>query len=326
MRLQSTPKPVRFRISSGGQEHSSLESLLSCFDYNELKSLKNQLIQWLERQGSKGNEIASHLDDCDSMPSFEDTIKLFYGYDCETMIKSWCETESRNLRFINLKMIKYSQNLLSIAYRNKEVIFPKLQNSEWLEAINGCGSITNPDLLSIQSEIINEIEKEKRETEQKKIKAKKSKISSVRFKISRAGSRNNWDEITEITGIKGDKLLDMFSSGRYSPRIELNEIQIEQLTPLVDFIETNKIEHADSTMTNEIWDGNKSGQKKVKIKFSWLQTMSQNGDKITSITGVSMSRFRVDKWSHIIMLNDAKIEQLKPLVDGLEIDGKRIKG
>ena len=326
MKLQSTPKPVRFRISSGGQEHSSLESLLSCFDYNELKSLKSQLIQWLERQGPKGNEIAGQLDNCDMMPPFENTIKLFYGHDCETMIKSWCETKSYNLRFINLEMIKHSQILLSIAYRNKEEIFPYLQNDEWLEAINDSGSIDNTDLLSIKSEIMREIENEKQEAEKKRIKAKKEKISIVRFKISRAGSANYWNEITDITGISRNKLLEMFSNGFYSPRIELNEIQIEQLTPLVDNIETNGIEYVNNTIPNENWNDNKSRQKKVKILLSSFLTMSQNGDKITRITGVPMSRLRANRWSHIIMLTDDKIKQLKPLVDGLEIDGKRIKG
>ena len=136
MKLQSTPKPVRFRISSGEQEHSSLESLLSCFNYDDLKSLKSQLIQWLERQGAKGNEIAGQLENCDTMPTFEDTIKLFYGHDVETMIKSWCETKSRNLRFINLEMIKCSQNLLSIVYRNKEAIFDLRTISENIFAGN----------------------------------------------------------------------------------------------------------------------------------------------------------------------------------------------
>lgn len=248
MKLQSTPKPVRFRISSGGQEHSSLESLLSCFDYNELKSLKSQLIQWLERQGPKGNEIAGQLENCDTMPPFEETIKLFYGHDCDIIIKDWFEIKSANLRFVDLDLIKNSQRLLSIAYLNKDLMSRRIDDNQWLAAINTHNRIDDIDLLNIKSKIELEIEKNKlrkeyekkqQEEQRREEELKASKISTIRFRISRPGSIDGWEEITEITGITRKQLLGLYKSGQFCPRIQLNEIQIERLKPLIDDLKYN---------------------------------------------------------------------------------------
>lgn len=245
MKLQSKPKPVRFRISSGGQEHSSLESLLSCFNYNELKGLKPKLIQWLERQGNKGNEIASKLDKYDGMPPFKDIIKLFYDYDCETVISNWFETKSSNLRFVDLDLIKNSQHLLTIAYKNKEVFSHKIDDNQWLSAISVHDRIDDIELLNIKSKIELEIEKNRlrreyekkqQEEQRKKVAEKESLVSNIRFRIDRPGSAKGWNEITEITGITRDQLLRFYHSGQYSPWIELNAIQIERLKRLVDDI------------------------------------------------------------------------------------------
>ena len=257
MKLQSTPKPVRFRISSGGQEHSSLESLLSCFDYNELKSLKSQLIQWLERQGPKGNEIAGQLENCDTMPPFEETIKLFYGHDCDIIIKDWFETKSANLRFVDLDLIKNSQRLLTIAYENKEHLFRQIDDNQWLVAINTHNRIEDIDLLNIKNKIELEIEKEKlrkdfekkqqeeqkrKEQEEQDRREKYEQISeednrkhTVKFYMGNVhiSEEPNYKRIAQITGFTENQLSILYRRNSWSSEMVLSDRGIQALKPYV---------------------------------------------------------------------------------------------
>ena len=271
MRLQSTPKPVRFRISSGGQEHSSLESLLSCFDYNELKDLKSKLIQWLERQGAKGKVIANLLGNCDGMPAFEDAIKMFYGYDCETIIKNWFETKSANLRFVDLDLIKNSQRLLTIAYENKEHLFRQIDDNQWLVAINTHNRIEDIDLLNIKNKIELEIEKEKlrkdfekkqqeeqkrkQQEEQKRKQQEEQKRKqqeeqdrrekyeqrseednrqyTVKFYMGLMGKEPNYKRIAQITGLSESLLWVIYRQNAWSSEIVLNNRGVQALKPYV---------------------------------------------------------------------------------------------
>ena len=233
MKLQSTPKPVRFRISSGGQEHSSLESLLSCFDYNELKNLnKSKLIQWLERQGPKGNEIAGQFENCDTMPTFEDTIKLFYGSDIETIFSNWCETKSTNLRFIDIDIVKRNLKLIAVAYEYKDICFPQLANVQWLEIIN-----SQKKGKSVLSKIKKELEKNiEKENEEKKLQTK----FAVQFWISEP--KPDYDKISEYSHLMIESLKNIQRSRRLSPRVYLNESEKEKLDHLVDIFKEEKIE------------------------------------------------------------------------------------
>lgn len=302
MKLQSTPKPVRFRISSGGQEHSSLESLLSCFDYNELKKLnKSKLIQWLERQGPKGNEIAGQLENCDSMPTFEDTIKLFYGSDIETIFSNWCETKSTNLRFIDIDIVKSDLKLIAVAYQYKDICFPQLTNIQWLEIINSQKkgkSVLSKIKKEIETNIVKEIEAVKLKTR-----------FAVKFQIIKPNS--NYDEISKITKITKSTLKNLYRYGRLSQRIILKWCAKEKLNPLVKIIELEEIEE------NE--------PRKVKFKFLSEERIYSNKDKIEEITNDIFWQPQVGYWSHIILLLNKEIEQLKPLVDEIMVDGKRIK-
>ena len=245
MKLQSTPKPVRFRISSGGQEHSSLESLLSCFDYNELKNLKSKLIQWLERQGAKGKEIANQLENYDGMPPFEDAIKYFFDYDCETMLKSWFETKSSNLRYVDLDLIKNNQRLLVIAYKNKELIPYQISDNQWLEAINTHKRIDDIDLLNFKSKIELDIEKEKLRKEFEKKQEEQNKgegndeeeprkrqtgrVHDVKIHLGPLGPKPNYKRIAQITGFTESQLSILYHRNSWSSEIKLVDRDIQTL-------------------------------------------------------------------------------------------------
>ncbi len=302
MKLQSTPKPVRFRISSGGQEHSSFESLLSCFDYNELKDLNmSKLIQWLERQGSKGYEIANQLNSYEDMPSFAETIKIFYGSDFEKVFSNWCETKSTNLRFIDIDIVKSDLKLITVAYQYKDICFPQLANVQWLEIIN-----SQKKGKRVLSKIKKELEKNiVKENEEKKLQTK----FAVQFRISEP--KPDYDKISKYSHLMIQSLKNLQRSRRLSPRVFLNEYEKEKLDQLVDIYEEERIE------ANE--------PRKVKFKLLSKERIETYSVSIKEITDVNVWQMSVDCWSHITLLLNREIEQLKPLVDEIMVDGKRIK-
>ncbi len=62
MKLTSEPKPVKIRIVSGGEEHSSLDSLRQNFCVSDLQKIESQLTQWLNKQGKEGEDIVQELE------------------------------------------------------------------------------------------------------------------------------------------------------------------------------------------------------------------------------------------------------------------------
>lgn len=97
-----------------------------------------------------------------------------------------------------------------------------------------------------------------------------------------------------------------------SQRIILSGYDKEKLNPLVYVFESEEIEE------NE--------PRKVKIKFLSEERIDSNKGKIEEITDDDIIWHpQVGYWSHIILLLNKEIEQLKPLVDEIMVDGKRIK-
>ena len=67
MKLIPIAKPVRIRIKSGGEEHSSLESLKQNFCLEDIKPLLDgRLSRWLQRQGEKEQQLAEELKNFDA--------------------------------------------------------------------------------------------------------------------------------------------------------------------------------------------------------------------------------------------------------------------
>lgn len=57
MKLIPKAKPVKIRIKSGGEEHSSLDSLKRNFNISDIQPLLDgRLVRWLKQQGD--NELA----------------------------------------------------------------------------------------------------------------------------------------------------------------------------------------------------------------------------------------------------------------------------
>lgn len=82
MRLEAIAKPVKIRIRSGNEEHSSLESLKHNFCVEDIRALLDKrLARWLRQQ--KENALAQAVDDfdmsrLDSQEGYLDFIRLFF--------------------------------------------------------------------------------------------------------------------------------------------------------------------------------------------------------------------------------------------------------
>ncbi len=90
MKLTSEPKPVRIRIKSGGEFHSTLDSLRNAFSIDDLKENENekQFMQWLKRQGEEGKQIAEGLSaldvsipECKTIEDYFNVYKIFFKKD-----------------------------------------------------------------------------------------------------------------------------------------------------------------------------------------------------------------------------------------------------
>ncbi len=128
MKLTSTPKPVRFRIMSGGEEHSSLDSLRHNFCVDDLKIIENQLLRWLKRQGKEGEQIAKRLEvmpnglsNCSSLDDYFSIYQVFFfniissfSNNIDKMAKWPCFSKKgtlRDLYFWFKESGKYKKNL-----------------------------------------------------------------------------------------------------------------------------------------------------------------------------------------------------------------------
>ena len=94
MKLIPKAKPVRIRISAGGQEHSSLDTLLESFDIESMLSLyiNGSLSRWLNQIGAF--DIADKLSglqisDLDNITDgeLESFVKLFYNDEISTVAR-----------------------------------------------------------------------------------------------------------------------------------------------------------------------------------------------------------------------------------------------
>lgn len=73
MKLIPKAKPVKIRIKSGGEEHSSLDSLLHNFKVSDIEPLLDgRLVRWLKQQGE--NELAGVVDGIDAS-----SLQTVYG-------------------------------------------------------------------------------------------------------------------------------------------------------------------------------------------------------------------------------------------------------
>ena len=118
MKLTSKPKPVRFRIKSGGVEHTSLDSLLKHFDFKVIFDNKENFIKWLERidreKAGKLKEILSSGDE-KFIDTYNKVLNLFWGEkDIIDHWISWYENEKENFKHIDSNIQDFPEKLRKI--------------------------------------------------------------------------------------------------------------------------------------------------------------------------------------------------------------------
>ena len=132
MKLIPQAKPVKIRIKSGGEEHSSLESLTHNFNINDIKPLLDgRLVRWLRQQGE--NELAdvvSKVDAsvADSMQGVMYLMRIFFAEyiernnisDVLELIKLW------------LKSLSYRKNGENLFYY---ITWNLFENAESLDTV-----------------------------------------------------------------------------------------------------------------------------------------------------------------------------------------------
>ena len=118
MKYHSTPKPVRIRFVSGGEEHFSLDTFLDNFNPADIIGKKNELLRWLELQGEKVNIIHDQLKDLDlSSLGSDNLIDIYNAFfsnerigDLDSLVDVMRKKYKKN--FEHLKKVCYANGAL----------------------------------------------------------------------------------------------------------------------------------------------------------------------------------------------------------------------
>lgn len=125
MNLSPNPKPVKVRITSGGKEHSSLDSLLKCFKWEDLEKNEEQVRRWLRRQGKAGINIVSQWKEgqkANNAAGLFDIYKIFFDlrkqgvYSIDVLFDRWAKDKdgkTDNFTFLldSLSSLNYKKAL-----------------------------------------------------------------------------------------------------------------------------------------------------------------------------------------------------------------------
>lgn len=144
MKLIAKAKPVKIRIKSGGEEHTSLDSLMKNFNISDiLPLLDGRLVRWLKQQGE--NELADIIVKIDvsqlnTLQGVMNLIKPFFDEYLErnsiknvlTLLEYWLKSSYKkngeylfqylvwDLCFLNENGDDKYLDILKYLYKNKE--------------------------------------------------------------------------------------------------------------------------------------------------------------------------------------------------------------
>lgn len=169
MKLLPKAKPVKIRIQSGGEEHSSLESLRRNFNIEDIQSLLDgRLTRWLKQQGE--NELAEEVAGMDmaTLKTSQGVLKLMNIFFAEFMgshsienvtelIECWSELiENRNNRD-NLLRYWVGRDVYATKYLYKlkeRLGFPRI---DWLNIYHrfvDLDRIEDPEVIYIYGKLL----------------------------------------------------------------------------------------------------------------------------------------------------------------------------
>lgn len=162
MKLVAKAKPVKIRINSGGEEHSSLDSLKINFCISDVKELLDgRLSRWLRQQneGSLAEEVdkfnAEDLDLDDKCLAF---IKLIFYKELESveiaslfdLAKHWCFNDVKykfNGESIFNRIINTDVEAAKYAYKNN------ILSANWIAIFIQHEDLKDPEALYIEGKL-----------------------------------------------------------------------------------------------------------------------------------------------------------------------------
>jgi hypothetical protein len=176
LKYHSTPKPVRIRIESGGEEHFSLDSLLRCFNPGDLLGKRNELLRWLDFQGNEGKLISEELRTIEELCTIEDFHQNVFGVyraffhqfidenhinRIEELYALWAKEKGRNFDFLKaffyndgIRILSGGEEHFSLesllnCFNPKELVGKKEELLKWLDFQGEEGKPVSEELLKI---------------------------------------------------------------------------------------------------------------------------------------------------------------------------------
>lgn len=156
MRLIPKAKAVRIRIKSGGEEHSSLDSLKRNFDLADVRVLLDgRLSRWLKQQGK--HDLASKIESSDKQMLMKDDFslcKLFFGTEINNKISNiysfadYCIDDKRYEKTgVNLfkKLIYQDKHTAKVVYKTLSV--DSFTDVNWISVFSKYENSGDPEIL-----------------------------------------------------------------------------------------------------------------------------------------------------------------------------------
>ena len=156
MRLIPKAKAVRIRIKSGGEEHSSLDSLKRNFDLSDVRVLLDgRLSRWLKQQGE--HDLASKIESSDKQRLIKDDLslcKVFFDTEINNRnsnIHSFADYCIGNKKYektgINIikRLIYQDKNTAKNIYKSSYV--DAFSNVSWISVFSKYENSGDPEIL-----------------------------------------------------------------------------------------------------------------------------------------------------------------------------------
>ena len=171
LKYQSTPKPVRIRIESGGEEHFSLDSLLRCFNPDDLLGKRYELLRWLDFQGYEGKRISEELRNIEDLDQnvfgvyhafFHQFIDENHIGRIEELYALWSKEKGKNFDFLRAFCYNdgirirsgeeehFSLESLLNCFNPKDLIGKKEELLKWLDFQGEEGKSVSEELCKIK--------------------------------------------------------------------------------------------------------------------------------------------------------------------------------
>ena len=172
MKLRPIAKPVRIRIKSGGEEHSSLESLKQNFCIEDIKPLLDgRLSRWLQRLGEKEQQLADELknfdahrlDQAEGLLAF---LQLFFAqelneahlHSLQEVARYWMNDPiyQRNGGYLIKAFVKPDTKWTDLSLAKAVYKQQLLPNQDWSAIFKGFLNQEDPELYFIYGKLLYE--------------------------------------------------------------------------------------------------------------------------------------------------------------------------